>query len=152
MQIAEHRKAHREQFMKPFVALAVAALFVSSTAADARGLRFSLPMPRLSVAPTISPARALAPGPTRLQRTGGMIILPGMGASRASARTNSSQSLLDPKSDSGQDWNSTPFAARQQSAASLPPWQPPQPPAPRVEKAVFQCPPERNVGGFCVLN
>jgi hypothetical protein len=140
--------------MKPFVALAVAALFVSSTAADARGLRIRLPMPRLSAAPTMSPAmlsaKPVVPDATRLQRTGRMIILPGMGATRAAA--NTSQSLLDSKSDSRQDWSSTPFAARLQSAATLPAWQPPQPPAPRVEKAVFQCPPERNVGGFCVLN
>jgi hypothetical protein len=78
-----------------------------------------------------------------------MIILPGVGATRASA--NPSQRLLDAKSDSRQDWNSTPFAARPQ-AANLPAYQPPQPPAPKIEKATFVCPPERNVGGFCVLN
>jgi hypothetical protein len=133
--------------MKPFVALAVAALFVSSTAADARGLRLSLPMPRLSAPATISPIRAAVPNTARLQRSG-MIIVPGIGATRASA--NSSRSLLDDKSDS--NWSSTPFAARQQSAATLPAYQPPQPPAPKIEKAAFQCPPERNVGGFCVLN
>jgi hypothetical protein len=134
--------------MKPFVALAVAAVFVSSTAADAKGFRISLPMPRLSTAPTISPVKAITPNPARMQRSGGMIILPGMGATRASA--NTSRPLLDDKSDS--NWSSTPFAARQQSAATLPAYQPPQPSAPKVEKAVFQCPPERNVGGFCVLN
>lgn len=137
--------------MKPFVALAVAAVFVSSTAADAKG--FWVRLPRLAAAPTVSPVKAVVPNAARLQRSGGMIILPGIGATRpASAGTNSSQPLLDTKSGSGSDWNPTPFAARQQSAASLPAWQPPQPPAPRAEKAVFQCPPERNVGGFCVLN
>jgi len=135
--------------MKPFVALAVAAVFVSSTAADARGLRLSLPMPRLSAAPTISPIRAAVPTPARVQRSG-MIILPGVGASRASA--NTSRPLLDDKSGS-QDWNAMPFAARPQ-AANLPAYQPPQQQVqpPKVEKAVFVCPPERNVGGFCVLN
>ncbi|MDF2116822.1 hypothetical protein PY365_14650 [Roseiarcaceae bacterium H3SJ34-1] len=135
--------------MKPFVALAVAALFVSSTA-EARGLRIRVPVPRLSVAPTISPAKTVVPDPARLQRSGGLIILPGVGAARASA--NSSQPLLDTKSGSRQDWSPTPFAARQQGAAALPAYQPPQPQAPKIEKAVFVCPPSQNVGGFCVLN
>jgi hypothetical protein len=135
--------------MKPFVALAVAAVFVSSTAADARGLRLRIPVPRLSAAPTISPVKAVVPNTAQVQRSG-MIILPGVGASRASA--NTSRPLLDDKSGS-QDWNAMPFAARPQ-AANLPAYQPPQPhvQAPKIEKAVFVCPPAQNVGGFCVLN
>jgi len=138
--------------MKPFVTLAVAALLMSVTAADAKGFRIRLSAPRLSAAPTISPVKTVAPAPARVQRSG-LIILPGVGASQsASARTTSSQPLLDTKRDASQDWSATPFAARAQSAVALPAWQPPQPPAPKSEKAAFQCPPERNAGGFCVLN
>jgi len=135
--------------MKPFAALAAAAVLVSSTGADARGLRLRIPAPRLSAAPTISPVKAVVPNTAQVQRSG-MIILPGVGATRASA--NPSQRLLDAKSDSRQDWSSTPFAPRQQGAATLPAYQPPQPQAPKIEKAIFVCPPSQNVGGFCVLN
>lgn len=156
--------------MKSLILLATAAALVSATAAEAKGLRIRIGGPKAyATAPTPKPVSQTMPGarplsasqpmpvPQRATSSGGVFIIPGagVGASRASA------SSLDQRRGLQSDWQvpearqqATPEwfkAAAAEAARSASPHEQSMP-MPRPQKASYQCPPGRLVGGFCVLN
>ena len=151
--------------MKSLILLVAGAALVSATAAEAKGIRIRLGGPKAyATAPTPRPLSQTMPTsrpmpvPQRATSSGGVIIIPGagVGASRASA------SPLDQRRGlQSSDWQvpegrpqATPEwfkAAAAEAARSASPHEQ-SAPMPRPQKASFQCPPGRLVGGFCVLN
>ena len=151
--------------MKSLILLAAAAALVSATAAEAKGGRIRFGGPRAS-APIAKPQPM--PQPQSLSQpvsrsasqrpagsSGGVIFVPGVGASHTSAAP------LDQRRGLSQDWQApgtrqqaTPAwfkaAAAEAERSAVSHEQPA--PALRPQKASFQCPPQQLVGGFCVLN
>ncbi|MDH7794407.1 MULTISPECIES: hypothetical protein [unclassified Beijerinckia] len=142
--------------MKTLILLAAAAALVSATVAEAKGGRIRFGGPRAS-APAPKPQALPQPVQPRASgSSGGLIIVPVMGSSRASAAPSDQRRGLQ-----SQDWRApearqqaTPewFKAAAAEAARSASSREQSALVPRPQKAGFQCPPAQLAGGFCVLN